>query len=95
MKFFIFTLIIPLLIVTGYFLSMELLNTYNTLNRSEPMIRQGPFLLNDTAAADPACQAAMASYLKQLQAEEVRREAIRSGRAPVGQWTTWNVSDRD
>ena len=30
MKPFIFIFIIPLLIVTGYFLSMELLNTYNT-----------------------------------------------------------------
>ena len=30
MKPFIFIFIIPLLIVTGYFLSVELLNTYNT-----------------------------------------------------------------
>ena len=59
------------------------------------MIRQGPFLLNETAANDPACQAAMASYLKQLQAEEARREAIRSGAAQQVQWTTWNISDRD
>ena len=59
------------------------------------MIRQGPFLLNDTAAADPICQAAMASYLQQLQAEEVRREAIRSGRAPMVQSTVWHISDRD
>ena len=30
MKPFIFIFVIPLLIVTGYFLSVELLNTYNT-----------------------------------------------------------------
>jgi hypothetical protein len=59
------------------------------------MIRQGPFLLNATAAADPICQAAMVSYLNRLQQEEVRREAIRSGRAPAGQWATWHISDRD
>lgn len=52
------------------------------------------FLINDTAANDPACQAAMASYLQQLQAEEVRREAIRSGVAQQVQWTTWHISDR-
>ena len=55
----------------------------------------GAFLINDTAANDPACQAAMASYLQRLQQEEIRREAIRSGRAPMVQWTTWHISDRD
>jgi len=59
------------------------------------MIRQGPFLLNETAAADPAVQMAMASYLQRLQQEEAHRQAIRSGRAPVGRWTTWHISDRD
>jgi Ni,Fe-hydrogenase I cytochrome b subunit len=39
MKFFIFTLIIPLLIVTGYFLSMELLNTYNTQKDREMFLK--------------------------------------------------------
>ena len=53
------------------------------------------FITNDTAANDPICQAAKASYLQQLQAEEVRREAIRSGRAPMVQSTVWNISDRD
>lgn len=55
----------------------------------------GAFLINDTAANDPICQAAMASYLQRLQQEEVRREAIRSGKAPMVQWTTWHISDRD
>jgi hypothetical protein len=55
----------------------------------------GAFLINDAAANDPACQMAMASYLERLQAEEARREAIRSGRAPQVQWTTWHISDRD
>jgi len=53
------------------------------------------FITNDTAANDPICQAAMASYLQRLQQEEVRREAIRSGRAPMVQSTTWHISDRD
>ena len=39
MKIFIFTLIIPLLIVTGYFLSMELLNTYNTQKDREMFLK--------------------------------------------------------
>jgi hypothetical protein len=39
MKVFIFTLIIPLLIVTGYFLSMELLNTYNTQKDREMFLK--------------------------------------------------------
>lgn len=53
------------------------------------------FITNDTAANDPACQAAMASYLKQLQAEEAHRQAIRSGKAPMVQSTVWHISDRD
>ena len=39
MKLFIFTLIITLLIVTGYFLSMELLNTYNTQKDREMFVK--------------------------------------------------------
>ncbi len=39
MKVFIFTLIIPLLIITGYFLSMELLNTYNTQKDREMFLK--------------------------------------------------------
>jgi Ni,Fe-hydrogenase I cytochrome b subunit len=58
MKFFIFTLIIPLLIVTGYFLSMELLNTYNTQKDREMFLKSYEIVLecrksyaaNDTAA---------------------------------------------
>jgi hypothetical protein len=53
------------------------------------------FITNDTAANDPICQVAMASYLNQLQAEEARREAIRSGAAQPVQWVNWNISDRD
>ena len=39
MKIFIFTLIIPLLIITGYFLSLELLNTYNTQKDREMFLK--------------------------------------------------------
>ena len=39
MKLFIFTLIIPLLIITGYFLSLELLNTYNTQKDREMFVK--------------------------------------------------------
>jgi len=57
----------------------------------------GAFLVNDTAANDPAVQSAMASYLESLKAETRRRQAIREGRlpAPEGQWGNWNISDRD
>jgi S-ribosylhomocysteine lyase LuxS involved in autoinducer biosynthesis len=39
MKPFIFIFIIPLLIITGYFLSMELLNTYNTQKDREMFLK--------------------------------------------------------
>ena len=39
MKLFIFIFIIPLLIITGYFLSMELLNTYNTQKDREMFLK--------------------------------------------------------
>jgi S-ribosylhomocysteine lyase LuxS involved in autoinducer biosynthesis len=45
MKVFIFTLIIPLLIVTGYFLSMELLNTYNTQKDREMFLKSYEIVL--------------------------------------------------
>jgi hypothetical protein len=58
MKLFIFTLIIPLLIVTGYFLSMELLNTYNTQKDREMFVKtyeivvecRKSYGVNDTSA---------------------------------------------
>ena len=55
----------------------------------------GAFLVNDTAANDPICRAAMASYLQRLQREEEHRQAIRSGKAPKVQWEIWHISDRD
>jgi S-ribosylhomocysteine lyase LuxS involved in autoinducer biosynthesis len=39
MKPFIFIIIIPLLIITGYFVSMELLNTYNTQKDREMFLK--------------------------------------------------------
>jgi hypothetical protein len=61
------------------------------------MIKQhnGAFLVNDTAAKDPAVQSAMASYMQQLKAEAARRDRIRAGIEPAGQWGNWNISDRD
>ena len=58
MKLFIFTLIIPLLIITGYFFSMELLNTYNTQKDREMFVKtyeiviecRKSYAANDTAA---------------------------------------------
>ncbi|NDB86514.1 MAG: hypothetical protein EB127_28020 [Alphaproteobacteria bacterium] len=58
MKNFIFTLIIPLLIVTGYFLSVELLNTYNTQKDREMFVKTYEIVIecrksygvNDTSA---------------------------------------------
>ena len=55
------------------------------------------FITNETARQDPACQIAMASYLKRLQAEEAHRQAIRQGLAPAPTWGTadrWDISDR-
>ena len=58
MKPFIFIFIIPLLIITGYFLSMELLNTYNTQKDREMFLKSYEIVIecrksyaaNDTAA---------------------------------------------
>ena len=52
-------------------------------------------MLNDTAAADPAVQMAMKSYMEQIQREAMRAKAIREGRIPNdGQMGSWNISDR-
>ena len=71
------------------------------------MIKQhnGAFLVNDTAANDPACQAAMQSYMDQLKREAAQRKAMRdaadqgiefpSWGPAMGQWGHWNISDRD
>ena len=60
-------------------------------------VHDGAFLVNDTAANDPICQQAMASYIAQLKAETARRDRIRQGiePAPEGQWGNWSISDRD
>ena len=58
MKVFIFIFIIPLLILTGYFLSLELLNTYNTQKDREMFLKsyeivvecRKSYAANDTAA---------------------------------------------
>jgi hypothetical protein len=55
------------------------------------------FITNEAARNDLACQMAMASYMKQLQAEEQRRQEIRQGLRPTPTWSeggTWNISDR-
>jgi hypothetical protein len=53
------------------------------------------FILNDTAKKDPAVQLAMANYVKQLEREEARRQAILSGKYIPYLETVWNISDRD
>ena len=60
-------------------------------------VHGGCFQVNDTAAADPACQAAMASYMAQIRRDAMRAKDIREGRipAPQGQWANWHISDRD
>ena len=60
-------------------------------------VHGGAFMVNETAANDPACQMAMQSYMNQLRAEAQRRDRIRQGleAAPEGQWGNWSISDRD
>ena len=53
------------------------------------------FITNDTAAKDPACQAAMKAYVAQLKREEERRQQILSGTYIPVQSTVWHISDRD
>jgi hypothetical protein len=63
------------------------------------MIKQhnGMFLTNATAANDPACQAAMQSYMDQIRRDNARRHAMRQAAAAgndMGQFEIWNISDR-
>ena len=60
-------------------------------------LHNGAFMVNDTAAADPVCQAAMASYMESIRQETARRNRIRQGLepAPDCQWGDWHISDRD
>ena len=58
-------------------------------------VQGGCFYVNDTAAKDDLCQQVMASYINQLRAEAQRRERIRQGLEPSGQWDVWHISDRD
>jgi len=62
----------------------------------KPM-HNGAFMVNDTAANDPACQQAMASYLKQLERERQQRAWFAKWNAtrPTGTYGTWHISDRD
>ena len=53
------------------------------------------FILNDAAKNDPAVQLAMQEYVKRLQAEEDRRQAILSGEYIPLPTKVWNISDRD
>ena len=75
-----------------------ILPTAHQIPYTKSMIKQhnGAFLVNETAANDPACQAAMASYMQQLRAEAARRDRIRAGIEPadMGQFEIWNISDR-
>ena len=85
---------------------MSVLSTHSPIARltpytkdmnNKPMIKahNGAFMLNETAAADPAVQSAMASYMASLKAEAARRDRIRAGIEPTdGQYGTWHISDR-
>ena len=70
-------------------------NSHMTNNKPMQTAHNGCFMLNDTAAADPAVQMAMKSYMEQIQREAMRAKAIREGRiANDGQMGSWNISDR-
>ena len=59
-------------------------------------VHNGAFMVNDAAAADPVCQAAMASYMESIRQETARRNRIRQGLEPADdcQWGNWTISDR-
>lgn len=72
------------------------LTPYNKGMNNKPLkpVHNGMFLVNDTAAKDDLCQQVMASYIATLRAEAARRERIRQGLEPAGQWGEWHISDR-
>ena len=75
-----------------------ILPTAHQIPYTKSMIKQhnGAFMVNETAANDPACQMAMQSYMEQLRRETARRDRIRAGIEPqdMGQFEIWNISDR-
>ena len=52
----------------------------------------GMFLTNDNPS--PVVLAAMESIKAQMAAETARRDRIRQGIEPQGQWENWHISDR-
>tara|TARA_B100000902_G_C26892662_1_gene708182 strand:- start:17 stop:190 length:174 start_codon:yes stop_codon:yes gene_type:complete len=56
------------------------------------MKRTGFFIHSDNPS--PVMLAAMESIQRQHLAETERRQRIRAGLEPAGQWTTWHISDR-
>ena len=44
---------------------------------------------------DPTIFKAMENIKRQMAAETARRNRIRAGIEPAGQWGHWNISDRD
>jgi len=56
------------------------------------MQRTGIFFHSDNPS--PVMLAAMESIQRQMQAETERRQRIRAGLEPGGQWATWHISDR-
>tara|TARA_Y100000385_G_scaffold193898_1_gene200568 strand:+ start:728 stop:901 length:174 start_codon:yes stop_codon:yes gene_type:complete len=56
------------------------------------MERTGIFIHNENPS--PLMQKVMENIQRQMQAETERRQRIREGLEPDGQWTNWNISDR-
>ena len=64
------------------------MNKTTKLNRSA----DGMFLTSPNPS--PVMVAAMESIKRQMAAETERRQRIRAGLEPAGQWGNWNISDR-
>ena len=68
-------------------------NELPTMLQDRYEIRDG-FIIKK-GETNPAIFAAMESIKADVARETARRQAIREGRIPGGQWGGWNISDRD
>ena len=55
-------------------------------------VRDGFIIKKDET--DPAIFAAMESIKRDMAQETARRDSIRAGLEPAGQWGVWHISDR-
>ena len=63
-------------------------------NKTTKLNRSADGIFLHSSNPSPVMQATMDSIRRQMQAETERRNRIRAGLEPQGQWGNWSISDR-